>query len=283
LFRAVEMWIREFDLDGLRVDAADCMDREFLKELSGFCRRRRSDFWLMGEVVHGDYRKWANPEILDSVTNYVAYKSLYSSHLDKNYFELAYTLKHQFGDGGSYRNLPLYAFADNHDVNRVASGLRNPAHLYPLYTLLFTMPGVPSIYYGSEWGIEGKRTSTDDGALRPCLNLGEISRHSPHPDLPGVIGHLARIRQRSEALRYGDYRQLLVRHEQFAFARQTREGGVIVTVNAADKPAQFELVLPAKCDHLLDLLNEGDIFSVDGGKTCLCVGPCWSRILKAIL
>ena len=159
LFHAVDGWIREFNLDGLRLDVADCLDMDFQKELATFCKSRRPDFWLMGEVIHGDYRKWVNPETLDSVTNYVAYKGLYSSHLDKNYFEIAYTLKRQFGEDGLYRDLPLYVFADNHDVNRVASRLKNPAHLYPLYCLLFTMPGVPSIYYGSEWGIEGERTS----------------------------------------------------------------------------------------------------------------------------
>ncbi len=176
LFQAVEMWMREFAIDGLRLDVADCLDLAFLKELSALCKSRRPDFWLMGEVIHGDYRKWVNAETLDSVTNYVGYKGLYSSHADKNYFEIAHTLKRQFGEEGLYRNLPLYTFADNHDVDRVASRPKNPAHLYPLYSLLFTMPGVPSVYYGSEWGIEGKRTSVDDGALRPCIDLGEISQ-----------------------------------------------------------------------------------------------------------
>ena len=179
LFQAVDMWIREFAIDGLRLDVADCLDLHFLKELSAFCKSRRSDFWLMGEVIHGDYRKWVNPETLDSVTNYVGYKGLYSSHVDKNYFELAHTLYRQFGEKGIYRDLLLYSFADNHDVNRVASQLKNPAHLYPLYSLLFTMPGVPSIYYGSEWGIEGKRTSQSDQALRPHLDFSRFPTTAP--------------------------------------------------------------------------------------------------------
>jgi len=283
LFQAVDMWIREFDIDGLRLDAADCIDVAFLKELAAFCKSRRPDFWLMGEVIHGDYRKWVNAETLDSVTNYECYKSLYSSHEDKNYFEIAYALNRQFGETGLYRNFPLYTFADNHDVNRVASLLKNPAHLYPLYSLLFTMPGVPSIYYGSEWGIEGKRTGGNDQALRPWLDLSDVSHNSPHRDLSRVIGRLAQIRRHSDALRYGDYRQLLVSHEQFAFARQTREECVIVAVNAADKPIPFELVLPVTGrSQLLDLLNEGDNFPLHGGKVHIdVVKPCWSRIMIA--
>jgi len=283
LFRAVDMWLREFNIDGLRLDAADCIDIAFLKELAAFCKSRRPDFWLMGEVIHGDYRRWANAETLDSVTNYECYKSLYSSHVDKNYFEIAYALNRQFAESGLYRTLPLYAFADNHDVDRVASTLKNPAHLYPLYSLLFTMPGVPSIYYGSEWGVEGKRRGGDDHALRPRLDLFDVSHSSPHRDLSGVISRLARIRRQSEALRCGNYRQLLVNHEQFAFARQTREECVIVAVNASDKPVPMELALPVTGgSRLIDLLNAGDSFSVCGGKTHIdVVNPYWSRIMIA--
>jgi cyclomaltodextrinase / maltogenic alpha-amylase / neopullulanase len=284
LFQAVDLWIREFAIDGLRLDVSDSLDLTFLKELSVFCKSRRSDFWLMGEVIHGDYRKWVNPETLDSVTNYVGYKGLYSSHIDRNYFELAHTLNRQFGDNGMYRDLLLYSFADNHDVNRVASQLKNPAHLYPLYSLLFTMPGIPSIYYGSEWGIEGKRTSRSDQALRPHLDFFQISHNSPHPDLPRVIGRLAHVRHHSPALRYGNYHPLLVKSEQLAFARQTQDEYLIVAVNAADKPVPLELPIPETGKkQLIDLLNEGDHFPVQGGKAHIpVVNPCWARIMKVM-
>ena len=143
LFQAVQFWIEEFAIDGLRLDAADCLDQGFLAELAGWCRRLRPDFWLLGEVIHGDYRGWAGPELLNSVTNYECYKGLHSSHNERNYFEIAYSLNRQFGPDGIYRELPLYAFADNHDVDRVVSVLGSPAHLYPLHCLLFTMPGCP--------------------------------------------------------------------------------------------------------------------------------------------
>jgi cyclomaltodextrinase / maltogenic alpha-amylase / neopullulanase len=283
LFQAVDQWMREFDIDGLRLDVADCLDMDFQRDLAVFCKSRRPDFWLMGEVIHGDYRKWVNPETLDSVTNYVCYKGLYSSLVDRNYFEIAYALNQQFGENGIYRNLPLYSFVDNHDVNRAASQLKNPSHLYPLYCLLFTMPGVPSIYYGSEWGIEGKRTSRSDRALRPQLDLLKVSQESPIRDLSEVIGRLARIRHHSEALRYGNYNQLLIKSEQLVFARQTAKECVIVALNAADKPVPLELAVPmAGKRQLIDLLNEGERFPVQGGKVRIkALYPCWARILIA--
>jgi cyclomaltodextrinase / maltogenic alpha-amylase / neopullulanase len=282
LFQAVQMWVHEFEIDGLRLDAADCLNFDFLSELAGYCRRLNPDFWLLGEVVQGDYRRWANPQILDAVTNYECYKGLYSSLNDQNYYEIAYSLNRQFGEFGIYNNLPLYNFADNHDVNRIISNLQNPAHLYPLYCLLFTMPGVPSIYYGSEWGIAGKKRNGSDYALRPSLDLAQVSRESNHPDLVKTIARLAHIRRNSPALCTGDYHQILVNHQQFVFSRQNSQDWVIVAINASNREEPIELRIQARDGaQLIDLLNKGDHFEVKNGKVLLKpVWPNWARILS---
>ncbi|HUI71742.1 MAG TPA: alpha-amylase family glycosyl hydrolase [Spirochaetia bacterium] len=281
LFAAVASWIADYGIDGLRLDAADVMDIAFLKELSQHCRRIRSDFWLLGEVVHGDYRRWANQETLDSVTNYECYKGLYSSHVDRNFFEIAYALNRQFGPDGLYKGLPLYAFADNHDVNRVASMVTEPRHLYTLYCLLFTMPGVPSVYYGSEWGIEGKKDGSD-WPLRPSLDLNALSWTGPHQDLLKAIRRFAQIRHRSPALRLGDYVQLHVGHEQMAFARRHARQTVVVCVNAAKEPAGMLLDLSLAGEgRLVDLLSGEQEFSVKEGKAVIEAIPAgWARIME---
>lgn len=282
LLDAVRMWIDEFGIDGLRLDAADCMDMDFLRELKRLCRERLSDFWLMGEVIHGDYRRWVNEETLDSVTNYEVYKGLYSSLVDKNFFEIAYSLNRQFGPQGLYPSLPLYNFVDNHDVNRVASMLRESAHLFPLYCLLFTIPGVPSIYYGSEWGVQAERTRTSDSALRPTLCLATMPASAPQPDLAPTISRLAEIRRGSPALKYGDYEQLEVRHEQFAFARRAPQERIVIIVNASNKAVPMQLRIPgASAGRLVDILNSSDEFVLREGKvTVESIPPCWARILR---
>ncbi len=281
LFGAVAHWMDAFGVDGLRLDAADVIDPDFLNALAAFCKARGADFWLMGEIVQGDYRRLANPQMLDAVTNYECYKGLYSSLASANYFEIAYALNRQFGEGGVYRGLPLYNFVDNHDVNRVASNLPKPEHLYPLYCLLFTMPGVPSIYYGSEWGLTGVRSKFSDRALRPALALDLARQGSPMPDLERTISGLARLRQATPALRYGEYRQLFVGHEQFAFARYTDRETVIIMLNAADLPARIEVNVPANAICAEDLLNQGERFPVQGGRLQIGqVFPCWGRVLK---
>ena len=284
LLEAVRYWIEEFDIDGLRLDVADCLDLGFQKELASFTRQIRPDFWLMGEVVHGDYRRWANLETLHSVTNYECYKGLYSSLVDKNYFEIAYALNRQFGEGGLYRSLPLYNFVDNHDVNRVASQLTNPAHLFPLYCLLFGMPGIPSIYYGSEWGLGGARSPGDDSPLRPFLDLEHIRLNAPQPNLPAVIQKLAQIRLASPALRHGDYRQLYVNHEQLAFSRRAGDDFVVIMLNAAAAPISLEIpVSLADGSKLVDVLNGQETFFAAGGRLRVdAVHPHWARILQLV-
>lgn len=281
LFAAVQMWIECFDIDGLRLDVAEDIDRAFLRDLARFCRNQRADFWLLGEVIHGDYRQWANPTTLDTVTNYEAYKGLFSSHNDRNYFEIAYTLNRQFGEHGIYRDLPLYAFADNHDVSRVASVLHNPAHLYPLYALLFTMPGVPAIYYGSEWGIGGRKQADNDDVLRPALLSPSAGQQAPLPDLADAIARLARIRQQTRALRHGTYQQVFVASEQFAFARRSDDEYILVVVNAAATPAALNLpVALPDGSRLVDLLEPSARCVPHNGHVQLDVPSCGARILK---
>ncbi|MHC1783265.1 MAG: alpha-amylase family glycosyl hydrolase [Anaerolineaceae bacterium] len=283
LFGAVRMWVEEFNIDGLRLDTADLLDKDFMKELRSFCRSLRPYFWLMGEVIHGDYREWVNPEMLDSVTSYETHKGLYSSHVDKNYFEIAYSLNRQFGGEGIYKELRLYSFVDNHDVERLASCLTNQSHLFPVHILLFTVPGIPSIYYGSEWGLRGKRIDGRDEPLRPSLDLNVMLKNPPQPGLAEVISRLASIHRDSPALRRGSYRQLLVQSEQFAFMRETDGEKVAVVVNAADHEVTVRLPILGEDGHsMVDLLNEGETFRVENSACEVTLPPAWGRILRIV-
>jgi cyclomaltodextrinase len=281
LFEAVGGWIDRYDLDGLRLDAADVMDHDFLRELAMFCRSQKSDFWLMGEVVHGDYRQWAPGAGLDAVTNYELYKGMWSSLHDGNYFEVAWSLNRQFGPEGVYRGQLYSTFGDNHDVDRVASSLDEPAHLYPHAIVQATVPGVPTVYYGSEAGISGKRTAHSDDALRPALTPGDVDT-LPQQALRGVWARLAGLRRRLAALRTGDYAQAFVAGRQFAFWRRLPGAEpVLVVVNAAANEAVVEVPLGAGDPHgaWADVLNPADRFDTWEGRLVVPVARCWGRIL----
>lgn len=279
LFGAVRVWLDDFGGDGLRLDAADVLDKAFQRDLARFCRELKPDCTLVGEVVHGDYRDWANESALDGTTNYELYKGLYSSHNDSNLFEVAYSLKREFGEGGVYKHLPLLNFADNHDVPRLASILTNPAHLYPLYLLLFTVPGVPSVYYGSEWGVTGTKAADSDAPLRPTLSPEGLPQAGAHPDLFPVIQRFIRLRQDSPVLRLGDYREVHVAAEQLAFTRSYENETVLVAINIGAEGVTLELPLAGTWE---DELNGGEHFVAAGGSLRLPLGPTWGRVLRCV-
>ncbi|MBR4111924.1 MAG: maltodextrin glucosidase [Ruminiclostridium sp.] len=220
-------WVNEFGIDGLRLDVAYCLDENFLKELRRHCKGIRENFWLMGETLHGDYNKWANPDMLDSVTNYECYKGLYSSFNDMNMFEIAYSMNRQFGSEHwcIYRGKHLYCFLDNHDVSRIATILKNKEHLKPVYALLFTMPGIPSVYYGSEYGWEADKKDGDDGLRVPYTP-------QENTELTDFISKLAKFHTESKALCYGSYRQLQLQNHFYAFARECDGETVVAMINA---------------------------------------------------
>ena len=275
LLDCARFWIDEFDIDGIRLDCADCLHFDFMKELRRTTAEKKEDFWLMGEVIHGDYARWANPELLDSVTNYECWKGLWSAHNTKNYFEIAHSLQRQFGPGGIYKNLALYSFADNHDVNRLASQLTNRRHLENVYTILYTMPGIPSVYYGSEWAVEGARTRESDAPLRPCLELAEMTGRDQ--TLCAHLSKLASIRAAFPALRHGDFENVVIKNEQLIYRRATPEQRVYVLLNLAEE--EIHLEFPHQEPVLQDVLNGDAIFHNDGGRTWLPAPPCSARIL----
>jgi len=265
---------------GLRLDAADCLDRGFLRRLSAACRERREDFFLIGEAVHGDYyQTLLRDGGLSSVTNYEAYKGLWSSYNDRNYFEISWTLDRLFGERGICKGSILYSFADNHDVDRVSTLIRNPAGLYPLYGLLFSMPGIPSVYYGSEYGIGGKKQRGDDSSLRPRLDPGALPFSSPHPHLALAIARFANARKMSDALRLGGYRLLHVEAEGLAFLRVFGERSVVVGVNGSDRELRFRIAATELADKTCtDLLDQGYRVRFDSaGRTAFSVPPNWVR------
>ena len=227
LLESVRGWIEEFDIDGLRLDVAYLVDRTFMKRLRKFCEELKPDFVLIGEVLFGDYNQIVNDDMLHSCTNYECYKGLHSSFNSMNMFEIAHSLNRQFGaeDWCLYRGKHLLNFVDNHDVSRVASILKNKNHLKPIYGLMFAMPGIPCIYYGSEWGALGDKAEGDDG-----LRL-EYGKPMPN-ELTEFIKKLIVEYKENKALCYGDYRAATISNKQLVFERNYKGDKVTVAVNA---------------------------------------------------
>ena len=260
---AISMWVSEFDIDGLRLDAADVLDFDFMRTLRRLAGEVKPDFWLMGEVIHGDYTRWVNDSMLHSVTDYNLHKALYSGHNEHNYFEIAHTVKRICDMGLNRSGGPkLYSFADNHDVERIYTKLREKAHFIPVHILLYTLPGIPSVYYGSEFGIEGRKDRYSDDSLRPALSLSDYRDALTQNPYTRLIAALGRLRRSVPALMDGDYRELRLTTKQYAFARALNGGSVIVAVNNDADPA--DLYIPTEgCGSYVGALSGQKLSAAD--------------------
>ncbi len=268
LLDVIDFWIDTFDIDGIRLDCADCLDFYFMEEMRRRTQSRKEDFWLMGEVIHGDYSRdiQDGQKMLHSVTNYELHKGLYSGHNDHNYFEIAHTIRREFDEnGGIYRGMKLYSFVDNHDVDRIFTKLKVKEHIYPVYTLLYTLPGIPSLYYGSEWGIEGRKEGANDDPLRPEVDerILEEVKNSPILEWVKKLGQLHK--KFSSCLAEGRYRELLLTNRQYAFARFTEKDGLLTAVNNDEKEAELLIPVPFQ-DKIYVNLETGEEETVENGK-----------------
>ncbi len=248
---AVKYWIDYFGIDGLRLDVAYCLDREFLRRLRSYTDSLKKDFYMIGEILGGDYKTILGEDMLQSATNYECYKGLHSSFNSMNLFEIVHSLMRQFGSEPwcLYRGFHLLSFVDNHDVTRVASILGNKKHLPLIYAMAFGMPGIPSVYYGSEWGIEGEK-SQGDPALRPRIEEPEWNA------LTEWISRLAVAKRSSEALCYGDFRSVLLTNKQCIFERKTEGERVLVAINADEN--EYVAHFDAGCGMAVDLITGKD-------------------------
>lgn len=259
LFDVVRFWVSEFDIDGIRLDAADVLDMGFMSELGQVTKELKKDFWLMGEVIHGDYGRWANSDRLHSVTNYELHKGLYSGHNDHNYFEIAHTINRL---NNLAQGIKLYTFVDNHDVSRIYSKLNNKEHMYDVTMLLYTVPGIPSIYYGSEFAIDGNKGKGSDWNLRPCLELEDYRGYYEENELLKLIMKLGKLKKQYRELTDGRYEQVLLTNRQFAFARKLDHTAVITALNNDDSAAELQIPLMyqnASAEYLIAPEGEKDV------------------------
>lgn len=259
IFESIQFWVNEFNIDGLRLDVAYCLDKDFLKRLRNFCNGLKADFWLCGELLHGDYNQWVNDDMLHSCTNYECYKGLFSSFNSMNMFEIVHSLLRQFGPENwtLYKGKHLLSFVDNHDVSRIASNLNNEKHLPLVYALAFGMPGIPCVYYGSEWGAKAHKNDGDP-ALRACFDAPVEN------DLSDYISKLANAHKNSKAICYGDFKSLVLTNHQCIFERNSDGERVLIAINASenDYTANFN----AGASTGTDLLTDKSV-NLDGGLT----------------
>lgn len=269
LLESIRTWVKEFDIDGLRLDVAYCLDQDFIRTLRRETTALKQDFYLTGEMIGGDYNRIMGDDLCHSATNYECYKGMHSALNSMNLFEIVHSLLRQFGPENwtLYRGRHLQSFVDNHDVSRIASVLKRPEHLKLIYTLMFGMPGIPTIYYGSEWGEKADK-SMGDPALRPCFEKPQWNELTDH------IAKLCKAKAESQALNYGDFTSLLLTNRQCIFRRACDKGRVLTVINADE--ASFHADFNAEAGCGIDLIT-GKKIDFGGG---LDIPPYTSYLIE---
>lgn len=258
IFDRVREWIGYFGIDGLRLDVAYMLNRQFMRELREVCLAEKSDFFLAGEMIHGNYSEIVNDNMLHSATNYECFKGIYSSFNSMNMFEIGHSLRNRFGkeDWCMYKGLQLISFVDNHDVTRIASNLTNKKHIIPAYGILMSMPGIPCIYYGSEWGIEGLKQQGSDKSLRPAAPVPEYN------EITDFVSKAVKAHKESKSLCYGNFEILHMTNKQLVFERCFEDERVIVMINSDENEYVAHFNANAGCGT--DLLT-GEHYDFGGG------------------
>jgi cyclomaltodextrinase len=257
LMESVKFWIDEFGIDGLRLDVAYMVDRDFLKRLRRETSSWKNDFFLAGEMIGGNYNEIMNPEMCHSATNYECRKGIYSAINSDNLFEICHSLLRQFGkeDWCLYRGAHLLSFVDNHDVSRIATELNDKRNLPAAYAFVFAQPGIPVIYYGSEWGIEGDKKNGDP-SLRPAIDKPEWN------GLCDTIAAMAKAHRETKALCFGDFSMRLLENKHCIFERNCDGDRVMVAINLEDN--EYHAHFDAQAGRARDLIT-GEWHDFGGG------------------
>lgn len=166
-----EDWIYEFDIDGIRFDVGNEVSHRFLKRIREHLKKVKPDIYLLGEIWH-DASQWLQGDEYDSVMNYPLLSGIHDFFLDKtmNKNEFEYMVNRCYTMYMQQNNNVLFNLLDSHDTERLMNRFHDLDVFYQQLAVLFTLPGSPSIYYGTEIAMEGGH----DPDCRRCMPWDEI-------------------------------------------------------------------------------------------------------------
>ncbi|QNN74895.1 alpha-glycosidase [Weissella diestrammenae] len=156
-------WIKKFDIDAWRLDVANEIDHHFWKAFHAATTTLKPDFYILGEIWH-NAQAWLNGDELTGIMNY-AYTGSILDYFVHNRIDVQ-TFINQLNDQlMHYRastNQMMFNALDSHDTPRLKTLVHeNMALEKQVLTFTFLQPGVPSIYYGTEYGMTGENDPDD--------------------------------------------------------------------------------------------------------------------------
>ena len=248
---------------GVRLDVVDEITDEFVKKIETKIHEFGENKVVMGEVwedaatkeSYSRRRKYFASNELNSVMNYPVKETVLDFVLNKNTTNLVSTLRMIENNYPKVVRDNLMNFLTTHDTRRVFSEIlrcsnENVEYATTLYKiasiLIFTLPGVPSIFYGDEYGMRDS-----DGSSRACFDW-----HNYKNDIYTWFLKLSKIRKHA-VLKDGEINILYSDYGKFAFERVNDKERIVVIANISNSPLELNLE-----GRFISFLNGEDISNI---------------------
>lgn len=250
IYQIATHWLREYHIDGWRLDLAYRILPTFWQNFSQICRYVNPDCLLIGELIHENYNQWVQPNIFNSCTNYQLSDNIWQSFNQHNFWMLKDELVRQ---QHIYPDLSLLNFVSNHDINRLSSKVNDLHHLPAIFTLLFTLPGQPCLYYGDEIALPGQKIGLSDQAIRQSfLNLPTLTPFQQ--SLSEFIKQLSQIRHQTNFLIPQQIKILIANHHIFCFQTHSQPQ-LTIAINSSTHSQKIDLSSHFSQSTCFDLIN----------------------------
>ncbi len=226
-----EYWIKEYDIDGWRLDVANEISHELCKVIQKRCRALKPDIYILGEIWH-DSINWLQGDEFDAVMNYPLTNAIddFWRSKDATNKQLEYAINTCYQRYMRQTNEVLFNMLDSHDTERMYYRVNHDKDVfYQQFIMLFTMTGSMSLYYGTEIIMDGAH----DPLCRACMPWDKIDAGKYDEDINN-FKCLISLRKNNDAL-VSQNIKFEYNHDDNRVIEYLKDNRVRVVINSSDK------------------------------------------------
>ena len=255
LIEVGKYWVREFDIDGWRLDVSNEVDHRFWRKFREEVKKEKQDVYILGEIWHNSL-PWLMGDQFDSVMNYPLTNSIRDFFCigQMNAEEFKYSINNVNVSYPRQVNEVTFNLVGSHDTTRMltfAGG--NIEKLKLAYLFMFTQGGCPCIYYGDEVGMEGLQTPKCEGQ-RECMVWDENKQNK---DILEFIKDIIQIRKENDDFKIVNNEWIIT--DKYSGLLIFKKGKVTVVINNSSKEVECELPKYLKNREVYDLFNKANV------------------------
>ena len=241
LIDACEFWVREYDIDALRLDVANEVCHDFCRELQTRMRGLKEDFYIIGEIWHNSI-PWLRGDEFDAIMNYPLQNAIYNYALNPGRDSLSFEqdVNRCLTDYFEQTQKVMFNLMDSHDTMRLVTKAGSREKALQILAILFAMPGSPCLYYGSEVFLEGGK----DPDCRRCMPWKEIESGKCDEEL-NIFKQLISLRKNNSAMRSFDisFSHNAEKPRLLCINKKSEESSISIIVNFGDSKEEISELL----------------------------------------